>query len=366
MLSALAGDRARVADLEARILDLEHSLAALRLEKWAAQERLDSYKYPVLTLPNELVSEIFIYFLPIYPVCPPLTGILSPICLTHICRKWRDIGLATPALWRAMSLSGNHNTFDWLEMWLGRSGCCPLSIRMDEWEDGDIPLVSELIAVVLLHRARLEHLQIRLFGPLPAIETRLPLLSHLDLEFDNFPNGPIGITFHEDDVPLLRTVTLDVIASRNVVLPWAQLTSLTLRQVDIDSCVPILRKATNLVYCQLDLEYDDEESHQCPDIILPKLQTLCCNDEDYSGPTSTYLYAFVVPALRSLHVAERFLRPDRISSLSSFISKSGCKLQDVRITGRRIVREETYRKAFPLIQNFSFDGAYVGNEGWGD
>ncbi|KAJ7882301.1 hypothetical protein B0H13DRAFT_1629544, partial [Mycena leptocephala] len=99
MLSALAADRARVADIEARILELERSLAALRLQKTVVQERLDSYKYPVLRLPNEIVSEIFTHFLPIYPLCPPVAGLLSPTVLTHICRKWREIALTTPDLW---------------------------------------------------------------------------------------------------------------------------------------------------------------------------------------------------------------------------------------------------------------------------
>ncbi|KAJ6562466.1 hypothetical protein B0H19DRAFT_1144629 [Mycena capillaripes] len=98
MLADLRAHRARVADLEAKILDLERSLSALRTEKLQVQQRLDSYKYPALTLPNEIVSEIFIHFLPIYPLCPPLTGTLSPTALTQICRQWREIALSTPAL----------------------------------------------------------------------------------------------------------------------------------------------------------------------------------------------------------------------------------------------------------------------------
>ncbi|KAF7366413.1 F-box domain-containing protein [Mycena sanguinolenta] len=102
MLGHLEADRARVAELEARILDLECSIAELRAEKAIAQERLNSYKYQVLTLPDEIISEIFVHFLPSYPICPPLVGPLSPISLTHICRKWRARALATPVLWRAI------------------------------------------------------------------------------------------------------------------------------------------------------------------------------------------------------------------------------------------------------------------------
>ncbi|KAJ7817961.1 hypothetical protein B0H13DRAFT_2456420 [Mycena leptocephala] len=107
MLPGLEADRARVADLEAQISHLVHSLFAWRKEKMLAQKRLDSYKYPVLTLPNEIVSEIFIHFLPAYPEYPPLTGLLSPTLLTHICRKWQEIVLGTPALWSAISVYKN-------------------------------------------------------------------------------------------------------------------------------------------------------------------------------------------------------------------------------------------------------------------
>lgn len=57
MLAGLAEDRARIADLEAQILDLE-------TQKAVVQERLDAYKYPVSTLPNEIISEIVVHFLP--------------------------------------------------------------------------------------------------------------------------------------------------------------------------------------------------------------------------------------------------------------------------------------------------------------
>jgi hypothetical protein len=56
MLAGLEAYRTRVADIEAQILYLERSLSALRIETALAQERLDAYKYPVLTLPNEIIS----------------------------------------------------------------------------------------------------------------------------------------------------------------------------------------------------------------------------------------------------------------------------------------------------------------------
>jgi hypothetical protein len=103
-----------LAGLEAdsiQILALERSLSALRIKKALAKERLNSYKYPVLTLPNEIISEIFIHLLPPCPLCPPITAIFSPTHLTHICRRWLEIALGTPELWRVISIFGNDIPF---------------------------------------------------------------------------------------------------------------------------------------------------------------------------------------------------------------------------------------------------------------
>jgi hypothetical protein len=152
MLATLEADRARVADLEAQISYLERSLSALRIEKTLVQERLDSYKYPVLELPNEIVSDIFMQFLPPYPLFPPLIGPLSPTLLTQICRRWREIALGTPALWSA--ITSYHDSinipFDLaihaFDIWLNRSRCCPLSMRISP-SSGQL----DVLAAVALH-----------------------------------------------------------------------------------------------------------------------------------------------------------------------------------------------------------------------
>ncbi|KAJ7257017.1 hypothetical protein C8J57DRAFT_1649148, partial [Mycena rebaudengoi] len=89
----------RISELDARILSLQKSLDAARRQRENLQSRLDDRPYPVLTLPVEITSEIFIHFLPKYPLCPPLTGLLSPALLGQIFRKWREIAFNTPGLW---------------------------------------------------------------------------------------------------------------------------------------------------------------------------------------------------------------------------------------------------------------------------
>ncbi|KAJ7935126.1 hypothetical protein B0H13DRAFT_2472932 [Mycena leptocephala] len=336
MLNGLEADRIRIADLEAQILDLERSLSALRNEKVLVQERLDAYKYPVLTLPNEIVSEIFIHFLPVYPLCPPLAGILSPTSLTQICRKWRDIALATPALWRALE-----------------SRCCPLSIHTNEYEEWIH--VPEILSTLVPHCARWEHLRLRLLSHFP--DGPLPLLRHLDLTLEKYSD----LTF--PNMPLLRTAVLHNVANSKIGLPWSQLTSLTLRAIYPDECLSILQQTLNLVHCDVHWEADvfrSDSNGARPKITFPYLESLTLwNPND--DLVIWHLDTFIVPALRSLTTPERFLGPgsNPIESLASFMSKSGCRLQEVCITGLRTVSGRSFRQAFPSIRRFSFSGPWL-------
>ncbi|KAJ7655841.1 hypothetical protein DFH06DRAFT_1201010 [Mycena polygramma] len=366
MLSALEADRAHVAHIEAQILALEHSLLALRIEKALAQQRLDAYKYPVLTLPSEIVSETFTHFLPVYPLCPPLTGDLSPILLTHICRTWREIALATPTLWRAITLSLNDLPIEFLPLIsdiLRRSGCCPLSIDLDEYTDGyeygeddevNTRTAMEVFETAISHSARWEFLKAHILYPhFPPNDCPMPLLRQLELTFKSDADRDSEIISF-GVMPLLRTVILtDPAPSGMVRLPWAQLTSLTLNEVLPDECFLVLQQTTNIVCCELKVFfYGTRRSNR--DIALPRLKSLVLDHRRKAEPV--FLSCFIVPALRKLQISEQFLLPDPIHSLASFITKTGCKLQELHITGTVAeLAKGPYREAFPSMKKLSFD-----------
>ncbi|KAJ7659261.1 hypothetical protein DFH06DRAFT_1195388 [Mycena polygramma] len=352
MLQGLQLDRSRITELETQILELEQTISALREEKASVQERLDSYKYPVLTLPNEVVSEIFIHFVPTFPCCSTFGGICSPIHLTQICRMWREIAVSTPHLWRAMLCWGNNALID---VWLRRSGCCPLSLQFGK--SVTTSDCSQAFSAFLTHRVRWEHVN---FDLVPSYLSAMddgptPLLRHLRLSLDELPNSlnfPISAIATFSDAPMLRTVALNYFAAANIILPWAQLTSLTLEEIFPREWVPILRQTSNLVECRLNVAFDADAERPWADVQVPSLEslTLTIQDSELDG----FIGSFVVPALRVLDVSESLLRPNPIETLTSFISTSSCTLQHLCIAGERSVPMDSYRRAFTSIPHFSF------------
>ncbi|KAJ7098453.1 hypothetical protein C8R43DRAFT_1141502 [Mycena crocata] len=300
-----AMDRARIAEIEVQIKALQTSICALEAEQDLAQKRLDSYIYPVLTLPNEIVSEIFFHFLPVYSLCPPLKGDLSLFLLTHICRKWRNIAHANPTLWRATSLDTDLTQTDpardeqaneLLQPWMARSGSYPLSIGIF----GDnIP--SQCMETLTSHRAWWGHLQLLHVSDLilPFLCAPMPSLCHLDVRFiEDFPSITLFYVAHFPP--------------------------------DGDN------------YTQTD-----------PETELPFLQSFVLIKHQHQQIPD--LYSLIIPALRTLQILHGELGPDPVTGLASFLSKSGCTLRELHITGDRSVSSVSYWNMFPTISKISFE-----------
>ncbi|KAJ7871593.1 hypothetical protein B0H13DRAFT_2554358 [Mycena leptocephala] len=237
-------------------------------------------------------------------------------------------------------------TYPYIRSLVKRSRPCPLSLRIED-EMG----VAAILATAVPHCARWEHLVLYL-PPfhLPIIDGPMPLLRHLDLQFWERPATDVLATFR--DVPLLRSVILNDV-SLHVILPWTQLTSLTLLYVYPRECVSVLQKTANLVHCELGVCFDRGTDEPGPDITLPYLESLVISGLDDS--VTDLLGTFIVPALRSLKIPELFIDPNPVESLTGFISKSSCQLEEVHITGPRSLPMQSYREAFPSIRMFSFD-----------
>ncbi|KAJ6554525.1 hypothetical protein B0H19DRAFT_149630 [Mycena capillaripes] len=172
----------------------------------------------------------------------------------------------------------------------------------------------------------------------------MPLLSQLDLQLQ----GANGVISSFREAPILHTVLLNSFAGFHVNIPWMQLTSLTLHKTIPSKCVVILQQTLNLVHCHLSMFVWDEHPAQVQrDITLPCLKTLVL--ATIGNPFTTFLSMFIVPSLHTLQIQETSLGTNPIERLSLFTSMSGCKLQNVRITGIRMVPDDSFCKAFPGI-----------------
>ncbi|KAJ7720774.1 hypothetical protein B0H16DRAFT_380985 [Mycena metata] len=365
--ASLAADRARIAAIEAQILELKRLLSSLKEESDLLQDRLDAYTYPVFTLPNEIVSEIFIHFLPVYPATPPIIGRSSPSVLGQICRKWRDIALGTPALWRGFTLSLRNGRrlnqkLRLLKVWLQRSGACLLSIDMDV-EDDDrrlgISVVAPFTREIAAHSARWEYL--RLYSPtrpFPFISAPLPFLRSLTVGpmepvVDGAPNSDsLMQALHA--APLLQNVAVVFWRAHCTSLyPWSQLTAFTAHSILPHLCVDIWARAHNLTYCNMfvyahEEESGDEVTRPSQNVTQQSLSTVILRGDLPDDLPWNFLDILTFPALRKLEIGEFLLQQDPIGLLQSFVSRSRCSLQELYLNASDL-DIESYRVALPTV-----------------
>ncbi|KAJ7037907.1 hypothetical protein C8F04DRAFT_385103 [Mycena alexandri] len=310
---------------------------------------------PTLTLPTEIVVEIFLHFLPAYPLCPPLGGLGSPTLLAQICRDWREIALATPRLWRTISVDSNWIIFPRevarAHIWLQRSHPLPLSLRFGP----PTAFPSPFFAAITPYRQRWAYLDLHLVDRTQLAALRdgpTPLLRCIDLYFHTRTTAGDPMVLL-NDAPLLHTVLLNFNAAM-LVLPWAQLTSLTLKRVDAPGRLSILQSASNLQRLELflQLEQGTFPNAQGQDILIPRLESLKLHVRTLHLPLEP---TFILPALRHLAIVESRTNFERIPALATFIATAGCtQLDELSITVNKfqfpLISEDAYRKAFPGVR----------------
>ncbi|KAJ7074019.1 hypothetical protein C8F01DRAFT_1098986 [Mycena amicta] len=355
-----AADRLRLPVLDTEIKQLENAVNALYSERKLIQDRLDSYTYPVMSLPNEIVAEIFVQYLPPYPACPPLLGDGSPTTLAQICSRWRGVAHGTPALWRAIELFVSAPLFEaasfqlgTMQSWLERSGILPLSIIMGD--EADNQLCDMALSHLLTRRARWEH-------------GSMPLLLHLDIRYNL--SSHLDILFGALRVPRLHTVFLDLHHLRQgrfpQNLPWRQLTKLFLSNTHIEAAAWILRQTTNLLHCRLRLDNSHGASALDSRLFhLTSLETLILEGRfTQRRLVVEFLHTIRAPALKRLHIDVGVLPRPRPPTVLAVVQSFGCKLERLSLEGPKSL--DDYRIAFPEMTHLelmsSFDLTF---DDWG-
>ncbi|KAJ7073854.1 hypothetical protein C8F01DRAFT_3813 [Mycena amicta] len=356
-MNTLALDRTRLSEVEGEIQRFETSPAALRIENLCGQ--LNEYKYPVLTLPSEIITEIFTHYLPPYPEHPPLVGPGSPTHLLRICRPWRHIALRSPRLWRAIKLGDaitkiSEQHVEMVQTWLQRSGSSPLSLRLEFSTVSVGRSEDSLIRAVVARRSRWEYVDLRAPpAQLSSIAGHSPRLVQMTLT----TTWGHSVIFSLQNAHLLRSISLWNIGYDISSLPWDQLTSLALINNNFVQSAVILQAAPNLLRCQLSPR--DEGTVEGIRIRLPRLEILSLDSSGDKNIDENILGVFTLPSLRKLEISERLLGLYAVERLKSLILRSGCRLERLRIisisaqSSQRVV--DACCIAFPHVDIDAFD-----------
>ncbi|KAJ7821220.1 hypothetical protein B0H14DRAFT_2832009, partial [Mycena olivaceomarginata] len=228
------------------------------------QWRNDHLVCPILTIPNEITSEIFLHCRGEFPsFSSPTSPRYAPMLLLRVCRAWRSTALSTPRLWANLSLdfdsfrvfyfdAGNLDKF--LEDYIARAGTCPLSLYVRAGHDNyrqtrenarrSIPALLKQLSL------QIQHLELNIDPAYYPGHTRgFPLLRKLSLTIPNrnrVGDGPIQIF---STAPQLRDLYLCDAAPSLFAIPWETLAVFNGQGFSPRNCAHVLQSAPSLVDC---------------------------------------------------------------------------------------------------------------------
>ncbi|KAJ7241496.1 hypothetical protein B0H12DRAFT_1133550 [Mycena haematopus] len=239
--------------------------------------------HPILSLPPELISLIFIHCLPPFAELRPYK---APLLLTRICGAWRALALRTPALWASVAFKLFYDStatnpilhdlkFRKLAWWLAQGAAHPLRLNLHchqphpaavpllvahaaRWADVDLFLhpstLTAFSAAVESGSGALELPCLRrlTLGCWPLRFSRTADADDADANAEENSNGALPLITAFANAPRLTNVSLLKLPLSAVILPWAQLTNLFASCADVDDVARVLRLAPALQHLQLD------------------------------------------------------------------------------------------------------------------
>ncbi|EIW78525.1 hypothetical protein CONPUDRAFT_145722 [Coniophora puteana RWD-64-598 SS2] len=246
----------RIADADSRLVlvraaiaRLQEIEAALTLSvecKTAIDSLAPMFPASISNLPPEILAEVFTHTLAPCPYVEPSVS-CSPIVLVRVCRRWRDVALATPRLWSSLHVSLSkvyQSCWTGYSHWLMRAKAAPTSLRilcdvdptsLDPTQHTQLssrlePLISRC-SNVCLHGI-----------PIDGLLSHVPKLTHLELSGSqrNVARTSFAVS---NIVPRLTSASLHFMAYEvddhqslaRFQLPWMQLTDLRVHFILLSS-----------------------------------------------------------------------------------------------------------------------------------
>ncbi|GJE99195.1 F-box protein [Phanerochaete sordida] len=157
---------------ESEYLEKLHAYKQCQLAVFAAASELNACTR-IGSLPNEVLSEIFLYF-----SVPPLffkrqslytsnrtaKRLDLRILVTHVCRRWRAVALRCGQLWSHIDFSPSTKS-PYVRAVVERSGKCLLALSGTAMPDRE---AAKAFAIAMQEAARVQHLAVAIDGPTTA------------------------------------------------------------------------------------------------------------------------------------------------------------------------------------------------------
>ncbi|KAJ7368831.1 hypothetical protein DFH08DRAFT_796672 [Mycena albidolilacea] len=310
--------RRRLVKLDAAILEQELVLDGLQRDKTAVRNEL----YAIST--SQFRPFLFRQCLPTIDELREENGDfirrLMQIVLLGVCRAWRIIALATPALWTTVPIRSKDEAF--IDRWLGRAASLSFSMRFH----ARVLPPRRMRDVIHRYADRMEYLEVRC-KPSDIRELKLdsavfPLLRRVKIGVPEYQSEPISVVNVLEvltNPPQLRAVVL-VNGFEFYILPWLQLTKFEGEMNALD----VFRMAPNLVEVKCAVGYLRDSDVDV--ISLFRLQSLTVTGSSYGNPPTDLLDSFHLPALRSLHLSDT-TKPIDLETLADFFRRSAPPLR---------------------------------------
>ncbi|KAJ6606018.1 hypothetical protein DFH09DRAFT_1269122 [Mycena vulgaris] len=335
--SACANQAARdhLSSLISEIAVLSAHLKQLWAERDIIQAQLDVVTYPVLTLPTEITTEIFLLCLPQRAQEPRRRA--APLLLGGICRDWRGIALSTPRLWSVLQLTLDKSRprpellSELLSAWLSRSGAQPLKLSLSYEDRRHEPSPGIISDLILRHAHSLVGR-----GARSPFEGSFPLLKKLEVCESEFGIRAPPCSFRSLRASSeLREFVIDgdILGPMPGQFSWRGLTRFHGYGLTIAQGCEVLHHARLLEECTLDLQSPWNPAGPAPaahpPMTLVHLRSLKLFKAGMMFDGLGLLAFLTLPSLEELHFA---LDANNLADFLPFLSRSSCILTRLRVS----------------------------------
>ncbi|KAJ6544579.1 hypothetical protein DFH09DRAFT_1040861, partial [Mycena vulgaris] len=323
-MASVTALRARLEELSAAITRQKDVLKALEQTRSGIRADLNAILDPMTRLPLEISSDILMRSIPTIPQPHPSR---APLIFLKICHLWRNIALSTPSLWAAIRIDSFRagEAKKLFEAWIIRARTHPLTISLR----GTLDPGTEVLLNQHAHRLQNLELYLESGEELEKITIRFPYLRSLKIGSDVSTAYMPSFFFNAD------------------------------------GCVEILRASPDLVECDFDNIYYEEDIHAIGNTFEPvthALQRLRLGKHGDHHSTACILQYLTLPNLQTLLITDFDISHD---DFLSFLGRSSPPLRslymDVPIEGWPGPMVDQYFRLLPTLTDLDLhqDGAVV-------